>query len=294
MKKVYLILSILLLVLLTACGDIATKTGVDELKDEVSSVDKQIEDIADSNKNKDAGKYITPSEDDFYWTDVEGGVSVDYYYGTDTAIIIPETLGGKPVVQITAELFYEIQPTGVKLPDSLVTIGDETFYYCTELLEVSFGKGLKEIGKSSFEGCVSLKSVEFPDGFERIGESAFANCTSLKSVKLPDGLKYIETGAFVLSGIENVTIPGSVECLSSQAFVLCDSLETVTVESGVSKMEERVFETCTSLKKCELPDTVTEMDYNIFYQCEEVTVHAPAGSFAEQYAKENKVNFKAN
>ena len=296
MKKTHTILALGFIVLfvasLSACKN--TPKTYEELSDTISAVEKQMESIADDNSNEIINYYILPNEDDFYWTDVENGVSVENYYGTETAIIIPDTLGGKPVVQITPDVFSEIQPTGVKLPDSLIKICDETFYYCTELIEITFGSGLKEVGNSAFEGCISLRKVEFPDSFESIGEMAFANCISLNEVTLPDGLKYIHRGAFGLSGIEKITVPSSVKCIESQAFVSCNSLKEVTIETGVETLEERVFEGCPSLEKCYFPDTVTKIDYNVFHQCENINVYVPKNSFAEQYCKENEIKYTTN
>ncbi|MCI6190706.1 MAG: leucine-rich repeat domain-containing protein [Clostridium sp.] len=42
------------------------------------------------------------------------------------------------------------------------------------------------IGEYSFYGCSSLKRVIIPNSVVSIGESSFCKCTSLKSIKIPD------------------------------------------------------------------------------------------------------------
>ena len=42
-----------------------------------------------------------------------------------------------------------------------------------------------------------------------------------------------------------------------------------------------------------IPEGVTEIESSAFYGCKKLTIHAPAGSAAEQYAKKYKIPFKA-
>ena len=35
------------------------------------------------------------------------------------------------------------------------------------------------------------------------------------------------------------------------------------------------------------------IDYSAFYNCPNLTIHAPAGSYAEQYARDNTIPFVA-
>ena len=42
-----------------------------------------------------------------------------------------------------------------------------------------------------------------------------------------------------------------------------------------------------------MPDGVTSIGVLAFWGCTKLTIHAPAGSYGEQYAKENKIPFAA-
>ncbi len=42
----------------------------------------------------------------------------------------------------------------------------------------------------------------------------------------------------------------------------------------------------------QIPDGVTEIGDDAFRECENLTVYAPSGSYAEQYAKENNIKFE--
>lgn len=80
----------------------------------------------------------------------------------------------------------------------------------------------------------------------------------------------------------------------------CTSLETVKIEEGVRELSYGMFYNCSSLKDIYIPSTVEKIDKkalnrNGWYVDPflEVTIHASVGSYAEQYAKENEINFVA-
>ena len=67
----------------------------------------------------------------------------------------------------------------------------------------------------------------------------------------------------------------------------------VTIPKGVTKIGRWAFEGCTGLTSVTIPEGVTEIGRHAFYGCKKLTIHAPAGSAAEQYAKKYKIPFKA-
>ena len=90
--------------------------------------------------------------------------------------------------------------------------------------------------------------------------------------------------------IREVTIPGSMKEIRFMAFCRCHNLEVVRFLPGVKTTGDNSFWLCSNLKHVYLPASVVEI--RSFYQ-NQYTIHAPAGSYAEIYAKENGIPFVA-
>ena len=72
-----------------------------------------------------------------------------------------------------------------------------------------------------------------------------------------------------------------------------ETLESVTIPAGVTEIGEEAFSGCAKLTSVTIPEGVTEIERSAFDGCKKLTIHAPAGSAAEQYAKENGIRFEA-
>lgn len=280
---------------LAACGksqeemEATTATIVEEQED----VFEQMESVAAENSAQSVGTYSVPAETDFLWEDIEGGVALTGYTGTITAVEIPAHLDGKSVVEIGAKAFSGSSVVGIRLPDTVELIGENAFLYCTTLVEIEFGAGVKRIDADAFDGCLALGIVKLNSGLEEIGKQAFGMCTSLKEIDIPNTVVTIGSGAFAMSGLVNVSIPGSVSQVGKQAFSSCAALEEVTILSGVQAIGERAFENCSALERIEIPSTVETIEYGAFMYDDNVTIYAPSGSAAEAYAKQEEIAFES-
>jgi hypothetical protein len=61
----------------------------------------------------------------------------------------------------------------------------------------------------------------------------------------------------------------------------------------VKDIGSSAFSRCTSLTSVVIPDSVTTIDSEAFYGCNSLTIQGKVGSFAEKYAKKNKIKFVA-
>lgn len=90
----------------------------------------------------------------------EDGVVITGYSGEETAVDIPETVDGKPVVAIGQQAFEGNSAlTHVTLPESVVRIGAYAFHGCTALAEISLPAQTATIQGAAFYQCSGLQQI---------------------------------------------------------------------------------------------------------------------------------------
>ena len=162
--------------------------------------------------------------------------------------------------------------TEYNIPNSVTSIGDDTFYGCTSLTSVTIPDSVTSIGYSAFRGCTSLTSVIIPNSVTSIGDSAFCGCTSLTSITIPKSVTSIGENAFYgCTSLTSATIPKSVTSIGENAFSWCESLTSVTIPNSVTSIGDRAFEVCTSLASVTIPDSVTSIGSYAFEGCTSLT-----------------------
>ena len=128
-----------------------------------------------------------------------------------------------------------------------------------------------------------------------IGSEAFNSCYLLKNVVLPKSINYIGPMAFGLTGINEISVPGSVKFVGQYMFAGCDNLTTITIESGVQCIGDYAFHRCLQSSKIIIPASVTSIGINAFgnviYNLDYglITIYTTEGSYASQYADEHGI-----
>ncbi len=180
----------------------------------------------------------------------------------------------------------------VKIPDTVIEIGDNAFSYCTSLETIKIPDYVIEIGSVAFSNCTSLKEISIPDSVTDMGTSMFSGCTSLTKAKLPSVRYNITEGTFQnCKSLTDIVLPSTVTAIRSNAFYGCESLTSLELPSGVQTIESSAFEnckalknisipkkcesignsafkSCTSLSKIDMPYGLKEIDSQVFYECD--------------------------
>ena len=84
----------------------------------------------------------------------------------------------------------------------------------------------------------------------------------------------------------------NVRKIGDWAFSNCRSLEKIELSASLTEIGVGAFYDCRSLSVIRIPESVCRIARRAFYRCEKLTIHAPAGSYAEQYAKENRIPYR--
>ena len=131
--------------------------------------------------------------------------------------------------------------TSVNIPNTVTTIGNEAFSYCSSLASISVASdnpnyiGIDGVlfnkDKTTIVAYPAVKDgseYTIPNSVTTIGEGAFAECESLASINIPNSVTTIGEGAF--SGCESlasVTIGESVTTIGDGAFACCNAITSV-------------------------------------------------------------------
>ena len=206
---------------------------------------------------------------DFYYSEDENGVTIEYYYGKSKNICIPERVGDKVVTAIGDSCFLFVENKAeierIDIPIYVKKIGAAAFNGCSNVKNFNLPDVLESIDRTAFYGCSSLKEIVLPHTLKSIGASAFQSCTGLTELILPCGLESIGDGAFrECTGIKSVVIPDTVTTMEKTAFIGCENLETAVVGNGITEIKLSTFGSCPKLKSVVLPTSLTDITYHAF------------------------------
>ncbi len=211
-------------------------------------------------------------EDDYYSVTSSGS-----FAGTN--LVIPSTFNGLPVRIIDDNAFDNEPYISVVIPNSVISIGFQSFSNCSALTDIVIPESVISIGTEAFASC-GLTNLTIPNSVTSIGIFAFYGCSGLTSVTLPSNVNF-------------TTIPNS-------AFVNCTNLSEIKIPNNVTIIGDEAFHNCVSLTSVVIANSVTDIGYMAFANTHadlEVTVFAssPANLGTEVFGSgSGSANLKIN
>ncbi len=123
--------------------------------------------------------------------------------------------------------------TGLKeiiLPNSITSINEYSFMYCTNLSNITIPEKVTNIGVQAFYACKNLKEIILPNSITSINKNSFTYCTNLSSITIPEKVTNIDLQAFYgCTNLSSITIPEKVTNIGVQAFYGCTNLIKVKI-----------------------------------------------------------------
>ena len=201
-----------------------------------------------------------------YYTS-SGSITIYQYDGYETTgtLMIPQTIDGKAVTKIGASAFAGKKFSEIKLPDTLMEIGDFAFSSCKELTRMEIPSSVSIIGKSVFSGCGKLTVLSVAEGnadYKAEGQtiytkdgSTLVTCPNAGEAVIPSTVTQIADYAFYYNGnLTKIVIPESVTELGEGAFGNCDRLSRVTFEGdGLTRIGTHCFRSDSELSVIRIP-----------------------------------------
>lgn len=155
------------------------------------------------------------------------------------------------VTSVPDGAFRSSKMTSLTLPNTLQSIGDCSFYGCTNLTKLVVPASVTFVDNCAFAGCSSLEYVYWAADLSTVGYwryPPFQNCSALSTVVIADGVTQIPTNFLRSHTTEvSVTIPDSVVTICGAAFAYATGLKTITIPDSVVTLGESAFEGCTNL-----------------------------------------------
>ncbi len=213
-----------------------------------------------------------------------------------------ETLNiGENVTNIPEFTFFGCHGlTSITIPNSVMSIGDEAFYYCNGLATVNYTGDIAQwcgitFGYFPFErhdlyiGNNLVTDLVIPEIVTEIKDRAFYGATCLTSVTIQNSVTSIGEEAFSFcSGLTSVTIPNSVTSIGNNAFSGCSVTEPVynasifalfpygyaaeyAIPEGILQIAGGAFSGCSELTSISIPESVTDIGDYAFSECSGLT-----------------------
>lgn len=244
MKRMFIVMLALLMTLsMAACGngasdgdsDKTTKPAIDTTKPagnyttEPDETQPKLPVTGGELTEKVLRNYPEAPVSDFVYANsinIDGGIRIDSYTGSDDIVVIPGEIDGKPVVEIAVYTFANDSTVrGVVIPKTVKRIKE--LFVNNINLEIVIAEGLEEAGYLTFGNCFNVREIILGDDVTRLGEFAFGVCTALERIYIPsDTMEEIHEYAFFDS--KNVTIYGKAG----------SDIETFANEQGIPFVAE--------------------------------------------------------
>ena len=222
------------------------------------------------------------------------GYSITGFVGENRkTLVLPNQHNNQAVTAIAESAFSESDVQEAVMTDGIATIGARAFIGCSDLKQVIFSEDLVEIGDYAFSGCIALNTAMLPVKLQQIGSYAFAS-SGVKSVQIPNNVYELGEGVYSdCKKITEIVIPEGIVLLKDKLFSGCSSLKKVTLHNGIEGIGDMTFAGCDKITSLTIPDSVLHIGEDAFKDtCEKFLIICGKGSYAEEYARANKLKFQ--
>ena len=236
------------------------------------------------------------------------GHALDYEHANGP-LNIPEAVSYEGVdytvtsIGNTAFMYY-FYLTSLSLPNSLITIEDGAFAYCSGFTgDLIIPNSVVTIGPSAFFTCYAFDGdLVIGNSVTTIGEYAFDDCAGLHGVlNIPSNVTTIGLDAFryctfggitvdtanpvfdsrdncnaiirtsnneLVTGCVNTVIPTSVTAIGENAFCSLDGLTSINIPNSITSIGAGAFSFCFHLTgDLTIPNSVKTIGAGAFFQC---------------------------
>lgn len=243
----------------------------------------------ESSPRQEVKRIETVAKDDYTYREVEGGIEITKYSGTDADVIIPDTFEGKSVISLAAHSFSNNSTIiSVTVGANVQKIGSYAFYSCSKLAKVVVPASVIDIDSNAFGYDNQIKIFGTPGSFvQTYAETNHLNFVNIMAKKSGDFYYENDTvdgsiGVRILtyegkSAVLNLnTIEGkNIITIGKGAFFNNQTLESLSLGKQIKIIEDNAFSSCSSLKNVTFAEGLKSLGSNAFSRSALTTVKMP-------------------
>lgn len=196
---------------------------------------------SDPHNTTASASYQIQSGDYYYEIMPDDSIKIDSYSGSDTELILPNTIDNKIVSTLGTMMFYysnnRDSVTKVVVPEGITDIDGAAFFGCSSLTEVSLPSTLQTIRYGAFYECSNLSKITIPSSVTTIDSGAFKGTKWLSDQINENPMVIIND--ILIDGSQcfgDVVIPDNVRKISACAFPYSDNISSITIPKEVDDL----------------------------------------------------------
>lgn len=210
-------------------------------------------------------------------------INIKSYSGDEKNLIIPETIDGYKVVQVSGLGTYGKEINSLTISKYVRLLGyyyNGNYQYFDEYVN-EFIVDPANQNYSSENGILYSKDktilyhyppnnikLELSSNVKKIECYAFKK-TTIENLVIPDGVEEICDSAFYWSEtVKSITLPSSITTIGNSLFADCNKLEKVTLPETMTSINDYMFLRCLSLKSINIPRDCIKVASSAFISCE--------------------------
>ncbi len=159
---------------------------------------------------------------------------------TITSIIFDDIENSK-CTYIGASAFESTNITEIVLPDSVSSLGDCAFRFCSNLKEANIPKSLKVIPGYLFASS-KITSIEIPEGVTTLNQACFRQCSLLQKINIPSTVTSLGAEIFYLdNNLEEVILDTDKYVFNEDETILMDKDKKKVYEIFTNKLKNKII-----------------------------------------------------
>ncbi len=190
---------------------------------------------------------------------------------TDNEIVVPESYLDLPVIKIESEAFKNDIDLISFTCSSVISIGNNAFSGCVNLVDAIFGDQLTVIGQEAFSFCSKLNEIHFSKNLIKVGQAAFFDSGFVKEMSnYRDGCLYVDDW-LVMGNTQCTDLRIDCRGIADGVFANNDFIENVDISKNVVFYGEDMFSFNPSLRSVVMKKSVNPCIFIQKYFEEDIT-----------------------